>query len=480
MKAFAGRSRTGPGPDPTRRLGTWLLVIGLSAWAALPLEPAHALAPAGTPEPAARATVRSSPADGAPILARVGARVISTAGFLAAWREVPHPEGSDSLTPEAARGFLEVLVDRELIAAAASRGTWTWTAEESAGYAGTMDRLVVRAALDSVLTETRSARAAAGDTTSEAQVLGIAARDAVTATLDLRFDRAVLERVAQRFMALPRPSSDSSLAAQLRTLAMVPVVDPADTSAILAHSSEGPFRVGELLAQWARLKPIYRPHIESSAQVEDLVRNGLFERWLRNRARARDLERDPAIQRALARERELIAVQHWMTREVHEPIRVDSIALRRHYQAHLADYQLPERLRLIRMTLPTRADATLLALRLRDPAQAESLVALGRRQGVRYEAEMSARDDSALYERAMAQGVGTVLGPDPDGDAWTVCRVVALLPARTLPYEEVRDAVFDRWYAEQSAGRLRALLERERRRTRVWIDERAFRHLTDS
>ena len=53
-------------------------------------------------------------------------------------------------------------------------------------------------------------------------------------------------------------------------------------------------------------------------------------------------------------------------------------------------------------------------------------------------------------------------------------RVEALLPTRARTWAESRDEAIDRWYEEQSAARLRSLLDRERRSTAVQIRESAF------
>jgi len=406
------------------------------------------------------------------ILAAVGQRAITVSDFRSAWRETHPAGGSDRLTPEAARRFLEVLIDRELIEAAAARVPWAWTAEDSAAYAARADRLLLGAALDQVLAE---ARAAGGDSGADAQALGVAARERVMAELRPSYDAELVERVARAFAALPRPTSDSSLAAQLRMLSALPRFDPADTGRVLARTDAGgEYRVSELLRAWALLSPAVRPRIESAAQVRDLVANGLFERWLRRFAAGRGFASTPEVALALAREREQIAVRHLMARDVHGAIAVDTARVERWFRSHPADWRVPARYRVVRLLLSDKHAATRVALELRDAAAAESLVARALRSGARYRVELDAVGDSALFARASAAGAGAVTGPDPEGDGWSVMRVEALLPPRALGWPEARGEAIERWYAEQSAARLRALLERERRATPVRIRPDAF------
>jgi parvulin-like peptidyl-prolyl isomerase len=87
-----------------------------------------------------------------------------------------------------------------------------------------------------------------------------------------------------------------------------------------------------------------------------------------------------------------------------------------------------------------------------------------------------------LFERAYAAEVGTVLGPDPEGESWAVTRVEAIHPARIPLFEEVRDAVRARWLEERTAAQLRAALDRERRRTSItrYPDRLDFVTMTDA
>src|SRR5439155_21768750 len=108
-----------------------------------------------------------------------------------------------------------------------------------------------------------------------------------------------------------------------------------------------------------------------------------------------------------------------------------------------------ERCLVTHLVLGSRETATRMALALRDPAAAESLVARGRRQGVDYREELIAARDSAAFVVARAAGGGAVVGPDSSAAGWSVMRVEALIPARPRTWAEARPKATGRWYAER-------------------------------
>jgi hypothetical protein len=440
------------------------------SWAALLLT---ALLP--TPASARAADVATGQRPGGPDSAlavirsrRAGepGREIGPARFARAWSRAAPPARPDSLTPAGARRFLDLLLDREALGLMAARERWTWTARESLALESLQDRLVVEAVLDSALTATRLALGVTG-ALLEPEDLGRAARERAMERLAPAFDDSLLARVALAFAALARPTSDSSLAAQLRMLGANPSVDPADSGRVLARSTAGEYRVSDLLASWRRLSPAYRPRVESAAQVRELVMNGLFERLLRREAHGRGLERRPDLAERLAEQRELTDVAHLVEREVYARIAPDSLALERFYRATERDWLLPTRVRLVRVELQGRAEAAAMALRLADAAGAESLAVRARRAGVDWTVDLSATEDSALFARALRAGPGAVLGPDPAGAGWAVARVVAILPGRGRPFAEARDLVERRWAAEEGARLMTALVARARGACRI-------------
>ena len=413
------------------------------------------------------------------VLAVIGTgRKITISDFARAWSEGPAPATHDPPTPESARRFLDLLIDREVLVQEALRRARSWTAEESAQYRALRDRLTLGAALDSALAESRAALQAAGLADPDPDLVGIAARDSAASRLGTVMERPLLERLARAWAALPRPTADSSLASQVRTLGLEPSIDPADLDRVVARSALGNYLVRDLVQAWRRLSPVQRPRIETADQLADLVRNGVFERALRRAADSQGLERGARVAGALVRERERLAVSHLVGDEVFSPIERDTLGLLRYFRAHEAEFALPLRVRALRLTLPSRAEAEKMALRLRDRPGADSLEAAALRLGLDYRVVVSAASDSALFAAATRAGTGAVIGPERSGNDWWVARVEAIVPPATPRFEEVRGEVARRRLEDEGELGTRALCEGLRRRVPIVVNDAAVRRLS--
>jgi ribosomal 50S subunit-associated protein YjgA (DUF615 family) len=360
---------------------------------------------------------------------------------------------------------------------AAMKISWTWSARESAEVAGLQDRLTMGAVLDSALRASQAHFAARGDTIRDLELLGTMTRDSTVANLAPVFDTTLTRRLAKAWAAIPRPSPDSSLMSQLRAMGTMPVVAPGDLERVVAHSRDGDIVVRELLASWKGLSPTQRPRISTPAQIEDLARNALFERLLRREATRRDLAKRPDIVAAVARQKEFIAVEHLVGRDVYATLTADSVTLRRYFDQHPGMFDLPMRVRVLRLDLPDRPAASRMALQLRDEAQAESLIARGRRRNVQYVAEIARESDSLLFDRALAAAPGAVLGPDSTDVGWTVLRVMEVVAPRSRTFAEAQPLVQHAWYGEEGERRMVALIAKLRRQTTVRVNDAAIARL---
>ncbi len=412
------------------------------------------------------------------VLALVGeARKVTASVFRTSWAQVTPPSRAESLTPQGARQFLDLLVDKELLAERASEESWEWTSLESTQVSNLRDRTMMRIALDSALVAVARARAASGDSALGPEALGVAARESTVARLEIVYDEILLARLARAWGALPLPSADSSLWSRLRVMGQMPTIDPPDSARVVAWSGARTCRVVELLDAWKKLNPLFRPRVESSDQVRDLVKNSLFERVLRRDAERHQLDRHPGVERAVERQREFLASQYFVTRDVYAKIPIDDATLRRHYERDPDLWTVPMRLQIVRLLLPERAEAARMAVRLREPAEAESLVALGLRQRVSYTAEITALGDSALFAAALRSGTGTVLGPDSLFGGWQVVRVNAVIPAQGRAFEDVKELVQRAWGDQEGERRMLELLATLRKRARVVVNESALAKL---
>jgi len=412
------------------------------------------------------------------VLARVaGARLVTLSGFRTAWRQVPPPERPDSLTPESARKFLDLLIAKEALAEAALSEHWVWNDRDSAEYEALRDGLTMKVVLDSALAAEK-VRLGASASSLSPEDLGVAARDDAARTLIVSFDTTTAGELARAFAAIPKPSPDSGVFAQLRALNRGPEVSAALLARPVATTPEGPWLARDMVGTWTRLNPAYRPRIETRDQIEQVVKNQLFERQLRAAVKRRGIEAWPEIAAELARKREYIAVTHLVAREVYAKIAMDSTTLTHFFETHRSEWDIPLRVALARMVLDSRQEAGRMAVELSDGVRAESLIARGAHAGAHYAVEVTAESDSALFARAMRAGAGKVLGPDSVTGGWQVARVLAIEPGRPRTWAEARMLVANRWYGIEGERLMVDLMDRCRKKTTVTVHESAVARLT--
>ena len=445
------------------RRPTWLSTLALlalagAAWAATPSS--RARGPAGLPDS---------------VLARIDAnRQITVREFRNAWSGVQPPTRPDSLTPETAREFLNLLVDKELLGARAIREALPWSQRESLSFHAFRDQVTLKDRLDSLLAGESRARVAAGQPAGNPQELGVAVRETTMLRIHARFDELLASRLALRWAAIPKPNSDSSMMAQIRMMGEMPRVEAADTAKVIAWSDEGNVRTSQLLDSWRQTDPFARPRVEKSDQIRDLAKNVLFERWLRRTATDMKLDRRPDLARQVERRREYQSVNRLVARDVDGRLKTDSTTMRAWYEKNVDEYRLPDIVDLTELVLPTRASASTMYALLYDPVKAESLLVQGRRTGADYHVQVTLESDSVTFRAAQRLGRGAMLGPDSTARGWRVARITGLQPARRRTFAEARQLV-EHHYREVEGERLmRDLLVRLRKESPVTLNSKAL------
>lgn len=380
----------------------------------------------------------------------------------------------DSLTPQDRREFLDVLVDQAVLVARVQKEPRRWERRDSSDWELLRDRLVLRAALDSAMVEVNFERAARGDTLLPPQQVGVILRDRELERLAPKWNDEALAVAVAAFDTLPRPDGRMSMLEQMRIAGVNPVVSPADGARTLAESPLGAYTLGEMVRDFSRLNPMYRPRVASAQNVKDLVGNALFEQSLRKAAVERGLERRPDIARQLAERAEYLDVSRFVAREVYAKIAMDTLTLRRHFEARRSDFDFDERAQVVRMVFPDRAEAEAMVQRLTVPGEAESLAVRSSRAGVPYATTLARDSDTLLFARMKRGGAGTVLGPDSTRQGWRALRVMQLEPRRPRTFEMAEPMVRERWYEREGERLMRELLDGLRRRAVVKVNEPAL------
>src|SRR5690242_13600305 len=171
----------------------WVLLLAAAAGHGGP-SPGHSPSPhVPRPGSSARSEVMgpSGYAPGVPlpdsVYARIdGRQLITRRNFDLASARFGSP--SDSLTPDARKRFLDLLIDQRVLATRVAREHFEWTVSESVAFVSLRDRLVLNAALDSAMQAFRGARAAHGADSLSGEALGIALRDSVVASMSPSWD----------------------------------------------------------------------------------------------------------------------------------------------------------------------------------------------------------------------------------------------------------------------------------------------------
>lgn len=380
----------------------------------------------------------------------------------------------DSLTPEQSREVLGLLIEQRLLAQRAKRESWIWSPQESLTYEQLRDRLTVTAALDSALAAHRAERARAGLPELSRDELGVALRDSTVARWRPRWNEDLLARLYRAWQALPRATGDMTVMEQLRIAGLMPQVSEVDSGTTLVSCDVGDLIAGEVLDEWRRLNPIYRPRIEEVEPMRDLAKNALFERELRRIAARGRLDQRPDVAAGLAERREYLSIQHFVQREVYDDLPRDSLTLRRHFESKPEAWRLPGQARVFQLVVPTRAGAEQLLERIRSAADVETLVVRAGRPGRDFIRTVSLQYDSTAYALARRLGAGAVAGPDslPDEgpgrpSGWRVLRVMEVQEPRLRTFEEAAVLVQKDWFELEAERRMRALLTRLRQGARI-------------
>lgn len=382
----------------------------------------------------------------------------------------------DSLTPEQRDEVLELLMDQRLLAQRARRESWIWTAQESLTVDQLRDRLTVTAALDSAVAAHRAALAQAGHAPLEPESLGVSLRDVTVASWRPIWDEALLTRLYRAWLAIPRATGTMSVMEQIRLAGVMPVVSAADSAAVLVRCDVGPMIAGEVLDEWRKLNPIYRPRVEEVEPMRDLAKNALFERELRRRAALQGLEHRADIARQIADRREYLGIQHFVQREVYETLPQDSVTLLRHYESKPGYWKAPGYARVFQLVLDSREGAEQMMSRIRAAADVETLMVRWNkrddpRRASSFIRTVNAQHDSVTYALAMRLGAGALVGPDSlngsEGRGWRILRVMEAQGDRDRTYREAHALVHKDWTEREGERRMRALLGSLRKGARI-------------
>jgi hypothetical protein len=492
------------GESLRKRPGTRMVpaLVGLAACVAfvLTLAATALAAPARAPRRAVRALPDS-------VIARLPYRDLTVREFKLAWKRVDaryRPVGTGLAQK---RLFLDQVLERELIARAATAEPFVMTDIESAQYLATRDQAIQRAlytklVVDSAVVvqadrDSARARLAASSLGKQtvppeavenyAHSLAEARRaEEFNARLKVQlapaWDDSAAARLAREYGKLDPTKPDLSKPFALKLNPRVPALAPGDTGLVLVRSTAGDLTVGEFTRRFALLNPFQTDFPTTEGAVKARGEQFLGQTWFEQEAVRRGTMNEPDLLAAIANRREGIALDHYFARHVQAKIDTSEAVLKPYFDAHKERYAVPGHALVANVVTPGQATADSLVEELTAGAPWDSICA-------RHVPEGPTRDqcgststlpdaypDTALVRAVRKLKPGDILAQAlaPPNRGVVVLKMIEYVPFRMRPFDEGRVFAARDVAAEQTERLLQAELARLRKASPVTRNERAL------
>jgi len=245
------------------------------------------------------------------------------------------------------------------------------------------------------------------------------------------------------------------------------------------HALRGRIPADRLEAEKKRILAQLRSGEAKGRLLDELVSREIL--W--REALERGLARDPATDRTLEDLRKEFLASRVIDAEIADRVSVAESDLRDRYEANLDRYRIPEGLRLRRIVCPSEARAREALDALHAGRAFEACVAEFSEDGADGPKDGAVPgtvlkgapipgmpDDPALASRLFSLEAGEPSDPPIEsGGRWYVFEVVAKIPERVRPFDEVRDEIEGEKRAEKEKEAVDALLARLREKYGVTV-----------
>jgi hypothetical protein len=218
--------------------------------------------------------------------------------------------------------------------------------------------------------------------------------------------------------------------------------------------------------------------------VVNLIREIVLERLLVVEGRARKIDQRPdVVARVADKEREVRARFYYRTKLRPAAAMTDSEA-RAYYDSHPAEFQQGERRRFAALSTAEvevardiqkqlEAGGTLSDVKARLMGRDPTLTGTGERGTD----PLTYGESPVLDPILFALPLHGVSGPIPDEGRWTVAKVLEILPARVIPFDEAAQTMRQKSAAARTDALLKANVDEARPRYPVKVDEGALRRV---
>ena len=463
---------------------------------------------AASPPPARKPAAAIRPALPDTVIARLPHRDITSREFVLAWHRVDPRYRPQGTTVAERQQFLDQMLEREMVARAATAEPFVMTELESAQYLAAKAQAVRRtlykqlvqdsavvtpADLDSARARLKnsdpskppSPQAVEAWARSLAEPRRAAHVDSLLkAQLAPVWDDTAKARLARGYGALDPTKPDPRKPFSLKLNNRIPALAPADTGLVLARTTQFDLTVGEFTRRFNLLNPFDSDFPVTPNEVEARGEQFLGQMWFDREADRRGVANDPAVVEAARGKRESIALDHYFATHIAAKVDTSDAVLRAWYAKNVKRYAINGQSVVSNIVTPSRAKADSIGAELKAGAPWDSVCTRHIPEGTPAREQCGsttsvpdAYPDSALVAGLKRLKKDEVLVQALSGDAagnYVIVKFVERIEPRDRTFAEARTYVVREVTADQSERYLQAELARLRKKMPVRKNEKAL------
>ncbi|NIA12905.1 MAG: hypothetical protein GWP08_02400 [Nitrospiraceae bacterium] len=224
--------------------------------------------------------------------------------------------------------------------------------------------------------------------------------------------------------------------------------DVPDGEVVLAEFSGDVVTDRDLELEIEKLPPAARGQFSTPEQKVELLKNIVAQRLLLDKARRLELDKTPEIQEAMVRQLDAMIVNKLITDEVRSKISITPEDVERFFRAEIGRFVEPATAKVVVASAASEHEAKAVTEFGGKPVTA--------REGGPVPGAPASLDASPAIFAAKA---GSVAGPLEADGVWYVFKVIEKTPARTPPFEEVKDQAQRLYRAQKEQESFAALIE---------------------
>jgi len=459
---------------------------------------------------AATPTRKAAPRPALPdtVIARLPHRDLTAREFVLAWHKVDARYRPPGTTLADRKRFLDQLLERELVARAATSEPFVMTDVESAQYLASRAQAIRRALykqmvqdstvvtpadLDSARTRIRSSdpgkppspQAVETFARSLAEPRRAAYVDSMLKVhLSPVWDDSTKARLARGYAALDPTKPDPTRPFNMKLRNRMPELSPADTGRVLVRTTIGNMTAGDYMRRFNLLNPFDSDFPTTTGEVEARGEQFLGQMWFDSESDRRGTANDPGVLEAMRNKREGIALDHYFAKHIAAKVDTSDAVLKTWYTKNLKRYAIAGQTVVSYAVATNRASADSIASEVRAGAPWDSVCARHAppdspmRTGCGVTSAVLDNDpDSVLVAHLRGLKKGEVYVHALPGNAagnFAIVKFAERINHRDRTFPEARAYVVREVTADQSERLLQAELARLRRKMPVQRNEKAL------